>query len=156
MNRDFDNLGSVEEMLSYIAESNGEEIMKSTPALEFGQELHLLSVQTFLKLFARYKAMNGTERDELEQCAEAYCDGENDDTTRRISLAHICTLFFPGEQTPDKEIVRKNDDKVYQTPCEDCKGSPTHLVVFRAENRTEEHFLCEDCEEAARAEDGDE
>ena len=156
MNDEFDNLDSVEQMLAYIAESNKEEDMHTSPNLEFGQELHLLSVQTFLKLFGRYKALNDTERDELEQCAEAYNDPENNTITRQAALAHVCTMFFPEVPMIDKEIVRKDDSKVYQTPCEDCSSSPTHLVMFKMENRTEEHFLCEECEVAARAEDGDE
>src|ERR1035441_3566845 len=102
---EFENLGSVEEMFAYIAE-NHEEGMTTIPTLGFNQELQLLNVQTFLKLFVRYRVLNGTERDELDQCAEAYNDPENEIITRQTALAHVCEMFFPIPDGPDKEITR--------------------------------------------------
>ena len=155
MKEEFESLESVTEMLAYLVENN-EESMPMNPALELSHELNLLHVQAFMRLFGRYQKLNGTERDELEQCADIYNDAENNVLTRQSAMAHVSELFFPEDvKAPEKEIVRKNDSKVYQTPCEDCQGSPTHLVVFKTANRTEEHFLCEDCEKDAHAEDED-
>jgi hypothetical protein len=143
-----EQLESVDEMLACIAGHNADSV---NPSME--QELQLLSVQTFLKLFGHYKVLNGTEHDDVDQCAEIFNDPDNSEITRQSALAHVYDLFFPEQ--PEKQIVRK-DDKVHKTTCEDCTGSPTHLVVFKTAHRIEEHFLCEDCETAARAEDGDE
>ena len=154
MKEEFENLDSVAEMLAYLVENNDEEVHRpKTPDL--AGELNLLGVQTFLRLFAYYKALGAKERDELEQCAEAFNDPDTDALTRQSSLAYVYELFFPETKKSEKEIVRKNETKVYPTPCEDCTNSPTHLVVFKTENRTEEHFLCEECEKAARKEDDD-
>jgi len=142
---DFEDLDSVEDMLDYIAE-NGESPKEEETDLAI--ELQLLQVQGFLKMFAKCQTFTDEQKEELEQCVIGFNDPNINVLGRHAALARACEIFFP-ELENKKEIGRKNESRVYQTPCEDCNASPTHLIVFKQDNRTEEHFLCEDCERSA-------
>ncbi len=142
MKTDLENLDNVEDMLDLISSGlNDKEINPS-----FSQELQILQLQTFLMFFAKYKEFSNSKKEDLE-ANFSILNGNTNGFQKQSALIDICELFFPENQS--KTINRKNNSEVCVTPCEDCMDSPTHLIEFRDGNRTEEHFLCESCEQLA-------
>jgi hypothetical protein len=149
----FENLDDMGEMLEFLCqEAEGKQAMpqpEHSSDISLTDELCSLNMQVFLKFLARFKNMPEDKREALEEAAEDYVDTGNDTVTRHGALIFALETFFPKEE--EKKVSRKNDS-VYQTPCEDCNGNPTHLIQFVQENRIEEHFLCENCESQAMKE----
>lgn len=147
----FENLDDMDEMMDFLCQTaEGKQAMpepENTNDISLTDELCSLNMQIFLKFLARFKNMSDEEKAALEEASEDYNDTGNDSSTRQGALIFALETFFPKEEL-QKRIGRKNDN-VYQTPCEDCNGNPTHLIQFIQENRTEEHFLCENCEAQA-------
>lgn len=148
----FEKLDDMDEMMDFLCQTaEGKQVMP-TPEndISFTDELCSLNMQIFLKFLARFKDMPDEKKAALEEAADDYNDTSNDSSIRQGALIFALETFFPKENL-QKRIGRKNDN-VYQTPCEDCNGNPTHLIQFVQENRIEEHFLCENCESQAMKE----
>lgn len=150
----FEELDDMGEMMDFLCrEAEGKQAMpepENTNDISFTDELCSLNMQIFLKFLARFKSLPEEEKAALEEAADDYVDTGNDSALRQGALIFALETFFPKEGS-QKKVSRKNDN-VFQTPCEDCNGNPTHLILFIKENRTEEHFLCENCEAQAMKE----
>ena len=153
---EFEELDDMQEMLEFLSnasENNESEELMKKQELEFTleEEICSLSMQTFLKMFAKFKTLSEEDQTAIEAATDDFNDTDNDGMTRHGALVTALQIFFP-QPGSQKNITRKNDG-VYQTPCEDCNGNPTHLIQFIQQNRIEEHFLCESCEANAMKEE---
>lgn len=149
---DFENLG---DMLNFISETAVEEDEVEEPSepqgLTVKDQLLLLQAQSFLTLFKVYKEMGVEEQQMFDEAAGAFHDPENNYFIKQSALAAVCESLFPEPKTgPEQVTVETKGGKVYQTPCEECSETPTKMVEFKTSNRTEQHYLCDKCEEAAR------
>jgi hypothetical protein len=133
------------------------EAIEEKPSPTLIEELQILQVQGFLKLFGVVSQFDEEKKADIQKHAVTYNNPNNSLLARQSALINVCELFFPEQaRKPVKQILRKNESN-NQTPCEDCQTTPTHLIQFKQENRIEEHYLCEECEKAAiSAEEHDE
>jgi hypothetical protein len=148
----FENLDDMDEMMDFLCKTaEGKQAMPEPENISLTDELCSLNMQIFLKFLVRFKNLSDEEKAALEEASEDFNNTSNDSSLRQGALVFALETFFP-QGVSQKKVSRKNDN-VYQTPCEDCNGNPTHLIQFVQENRTEEHFLCENCETQAMKEE---
>lgn len=156
MQEQFEQLESLDEMFEFIAQSNIETSELPMPENTLKDEMLILNIQTLLKLFPLYLNLSEEDRKTVRQAAVTFNDPEQNMIVKQSALAEVCGLFFP-EQEEDEEPTKANiqivrRDKALPTPCEECEETPTHKLEFHAGNRSEEHYLCDECEEKARKE----
>jgi hypothetical protein len=154
MTKEFEQLGTIEDMIGFIAggdieDMEEDEIQPEMTAKDTSMDLETLNVQIFLKLLPHYQALTPEMKSHFDDAVLMFANPGIDPLTRHSALALIHEMLLP-EPADEKQITRK--DKIYNIPCEDCETKPTHMVEFKQGDRSEQHYLCEECEKAARKE----
>ncbi len=163
MQEEFEKLDNVEDMFNFLASGDSEEMSDQPAPNELHDDLKILNVQILLRCFPIYMKLDEEQRKTFREAALIFNDPDQNMFIKQSALAAACELIFPEGQRPEPDEDDDDDDdegkpevqiikkeKPYPTPCEECTATPTHKFEFRQKNRSEEHYLCEKCEEEAR------
>ncbi len=147
--------GSVDEILGILVNAENQPERVNLDALK--DEILLASLSNFLNMLPRFLELDKEEFNDFMGALKAW-KTTDDNSLRQKAFFTMAEYMYgpPGGgkvvspvQCNEKQIIRMEKSTV---PCEDCEAKETHKVKFTKGNRTEEHFLCENCETSARRE----
>jgi hypothetical protein len=156
MKDDIEKAGSVNEALEILFSGGALPTPQSTQINELKDSILVSAVQTFIQMMPRFLSLTDDQKKEFIGALMCYHSQETDPIVRNEAFYVLYEYLLDAPPAAQEEIPEPQKTierfEASTTPCEDCQEIPTNRIKFTEKNRSEEHFLCERCEESTRHE----